>query len=99
MTDKATPFPSQSLRRLRAVLALRGTTVAPTASKLGVTPSHFRVVLLGEREGSIALQSRLEAALTADEWAFVTGRVDVLTDVHAHAHAEDLGDGVADVRG
>lgn len=108
MTDSTAPL--ASLRRLRAVLALRGTTLSSSpsadadpvfekrrigpadsatyvellsslAEKIGCTPSHLRVVVLGRREASPALRTKLEQELRPDEWGFARGETDVLRDV------------------
>jgi len=85
MTDSTTPL--ASLRRLRAVLALRGTTLSSLAKKIGCTPSHLRVVVLGRRDASPALRTKLERALRPDEWNFARGETDVLCDVSDEASA------------
>jgi len=79
MADHATPL--ASLRRLRAVLALRGTTLSSLAKNIGCTPSHLRVVVLGRREVSPALRTKLERELRPDERRFARGEADVLRDV------------------
>lgn len=86
MTDSTTPL--ASLRRLRAVLALRGTTLSNLAHKIGCTPSHLRVVVLGRREVSPALRTKLERELRPDEWRFARGEADVLRDVSHDASAD-----------
>lgn len=78
MTDDREPL--ASLRRLRAVLALRETTLAEVAKKIGCTPSHLRVVVLGRREPSARLRSKLQRELRGDEWSFARGDTDVLQD-------------------
>lgn len=78
MTDDNTPI--ASLRRLRAVLALRETTLADVAKRIGCTPSHLRVVVLGRREPSARLRSKLQRELRRDEWSFARGETDVLQD-------------------
>lgn len=83
MTDSAAPL--ASLPRLRAVLALRGTTLSSLAKKIGCTPSHLRVVVLGRREVSPALRTKLERALRPDEWNFARGETDVLRDARDDA--------------
>jgi hypothetical protein len=67
-------------RRLRAVLALRETTLLETAKRVGCTPSHLRFVLIGARLPSAALRSKLERELRAADWAFARGQVDMLCD-------------------
>ena len=69
-----------SFRRLRAVLALRETTLAEVAKKIDCTPSHLRFVLLEQRASSAALRAKLLRELRDDEWQFVRGEVDVLRD-------------------
>lgn len=79
MADHATPL--ASLRRLRAVLALRTTTLSSLAKKIGCTPSHLRVVVLGRRAVSPALRTKLEREVRPDEWRFARGEADLLRDV------------------
>lgn len=79
MTDNTAP-----LRRLRAVLALRETTLVAIAKRVGCTPSHLRFVLIGARAPSAPLRSKLERELRDDEWQFVRSETDVL-----HDHAID----------
>lgn len=88
MTDN--PKPLASLRRLRAVLALRGTTVAAVAKAIGVTPSHLRVVLLGRREASASLRSRLIGELRSEEWDFAIGNALVLQDLHSEVSNKNI---------
>lgn len=87
MTDSTAPL--ASLRRLRAVLALRGTTLSSLAKKIGCTPSHLRVVVLGRREVSPALRTKLEREIRPDEWNFARGETDVLRDAHGDAPLDD----------
>ena len=81
MTDDKKPL--ASLRRLRAVLALRATTLADVAKKTGCTPSHLRAVVLGHRLPSMKLRLKLERELRPDEWLFARGETDVLRDATA----------------
>lgn len=88
MADHATSL--ASLRRLRAVLALRGTTLSSLAKKIGCTPSHLRVVVLGRRAVSPALRTKLEREIRPDEWRFARGEADVLRDVSDDTSPSDL---------
>ncbi|HET9623469.1 MAG TPA: helix-turn-helix transcriptional regulator [Kofleriaceae bacterium] len=88
MADYATPL--ASLRRLRAVLALRGTTLSSLAKKIGCTPSHLRVVVLGRRAVSPALRTKLEREVRPDEWRFALGEADVLRDVSDDTSPSDV---------
>jgi transcriptional regulator with XRE-family HTH domain len=83
MTDSTTPL--ASLWRLRAVLALRGMTLSNLAHRVGCTPSHLRVVVLGRRGVSPALRTKLERELRPDEWNFARGETDVLRDARGDA--------------
>ncbi len=67
------------LKRLRAILALRGETFSHVARRLGVSPSHLRFVVLQKRTPSQRLRSELQAELRGDEWSFVCGETDVLS--------------------
>ena len=105
MADHATPL--ASLRRLRAVLAVRGTTLSSLAKKIGCTPSHLRVVVLGRREVSLALLTKLERELRPSEWRFARGEADVLRDVSddtspgrvLHPNLEDTASDVEEIAG
>ena len=78
MTDNRSP--PADVRRVRAVLALRSSSASDLAGWLGCTPSHLRLVLLGLRDVSRSLWTKLERALLKDEWRFVRGATDVLRD-------------------
>jgi len=56
-------------------------TKSGQAHKVGCTPSHLRVVVLGRREASPALRAKLERELRPDEWRFARSEADVLRDV------------------
>jgi transcriptional regulator with XRE-family HTH domain len=77
MTNRQ-PSPA-TLRRLSAVLALRGITVSKFAGALGVSDSHLRAVVIGERHGSERLLCALQDALGARDWQFVRGAIDSLS--------------------
>jgi transcriptional regulator with XRE-family HTH domain len=77
MTNRR-PSPA-TLRRLSAVLALRGTTVSQLATKLGISDSHLRAVVIGERRGSERLLTALQDDLGSADWQFVRGLVDVVS--------------------
>jgi transcriptional regulator with XRE-family HTH domain len=67
-----------SLRRLRAVLALRDLSIVEFAETLGISDSHLRLVVLRERKPSPRLLRALVEALGAQAWTFVCGAEDVL---------------------
>jgi len=67
------------LRRLTAVLALRGLSVRVFAARLGVSDGHLRGVLLGERNASERLMAALIEALGQADWLFIRGQVNTLT--------------------
>lgn len=72
-------FKVQSMRRLTAVLALRGHSVRSFARLCGRSIGHVRFVLLGERVPGEELRDILRDALTAEEWRFVRSETNTLT--------------------
>ncbi len=77
MLDRRTS--TVALRRLRAVLCLRGETILGLARRLSVSDAHLRAVMLGERCASARLREALVAELGRRAWAFVRGSVNVLS--------------------
>lgn len=60
-----------AMKRLRAVLALRGLSVANLAGLVGVSGQHLYAVMTGARRPSERLLSSIREQLGDDEMAFV----------------------------
>lgn len=68
---------SVRLRRLAAVLALRGCTITQFAEQLDVSATHLRAVIVGDRQSSKHLGDAIRNVL-GEHWRFVIGVIDTL---------------------
>jgi len=78
--QKTTVFQTIHFRRLRAALAVRGSSVEAIARAAKCTSRHVWFVLARQRRPSISLVNAIRAALGESGWAFATGQTDALQD-------------------
>lgn len=67
-------------RRVRAVLALRSSSLIAVADAASITPQHLALVVSGERSGSARVLSCIKSALGAKGWAFATRKTNMIDD-------------------
>lgn len=71
MFDRNRAIGAARLRHFRAMLVLRGRSLADVARAVHVAPPHLRLVVLGERRPSQRLVDALRAVVGDDVLAFV----------------------------
>ena len=87
-TRTETNPPVFNLRRLRAVLDIRGGSVEAIARDAKLSSRHVWFCLNHQRRPTDRLLGIIRAALGESGWAFATGQIDTLHDeVASHAAA------------
>lgn len=79
-TRTETNLPVFNLRRLRAVLDIRGGSVEAIARDAKLSSRHVWFCLNRERRPTDRLLGIIRAALGEAGWLFVTGQIDTLRD-------------------